>query len=462
MTFSLGQGSEYQGDNYWRWWVWLDGTDEQLDRVARVVYALHPTFANPVRTITDRESKFRLETAGWGVFRIHATVVYTDGTQELVEHDLTLSYPETDPTTGERPQPSPAQPALKLSQAELEAPAVVQGTADGVFEGGAVSPIAMAGALVAAEEVGGVGRWVNVVGSSGGALVAALLAVGYSPSELVTVFREARYGRFLDVGPWGMIGGAIHLILHRGMAPGTYLTEWLRQRFEEKLGTPDPTFADVVHPEYADSLSPAMKYRLRLIASDITSGRMIVLPDDIEDYEHEDGRPFRRDDLPLADAVRMSMSIPFVFSPVTLYRSGRPYHIVDGRLLSTFPIWIFDSPNPRRPTWGFHVHGGSEINRVPYRRLSRKLSVVPLTQAMIVAVAESWDTRYLSKATAVRTVSIETGDIRSNEFLASAAQLETLYQLGYDAARDFYGPAREYVNSFGVSAEGTGLVSFAS
>src|ERR1035441_1241077 len=73
------QNFDYKGDDWWEWWVWIEGPDSELDQVKRVVYTLHPTFPNPVRTISDRSTKFRLKSAGWGTFRIFARVFYKSG-----------------------------------------------------------------------------------------------------------------------------------------------------------------------------------------------------------------------------------------------------------------------------------------------------------------------------------------------------------------------------------------------
>jgi transcription initiation factor IIF auxiliary subunit len=99
MNLQIQQGSEYEGHDYWKWWVWLEGPDEELDRVETVVYHLHPTFRNPVRAVTDRASKFLLETAGWGVFKLRATLHRKDGTREQLSHELELRYPDGTPTT---------------------------------------------------------------------------------------------------------------------------------------------------------------------------------------------------------------------------------------------------------------------------------------------------------------------------------------------------------------------------
>ncbi|MED4514161.1 patatin-like phospholipase family protein, partial [Bacillus cereus] len=59
----------------------------------------------------------------------------------------------------------------------------------------------------------------------------------------------------------------------------------------------------------------------------------------------------------IAKAVRMSSTIPFFFEPVK-WRTPKwkqPCYMVDGGILSNYPIWIFDSPTtPRWPTFGFH------------------------------------------------------------------------------------------------------------
>jgi transcription initiation factor IIF auxiliary subunit len=85
--------------DYWNWWVWIEGPDSELDQIDHVVYTLHPTFPNPVRTISDRASKFTLKTSGWGVFRLRAKVFYKDGNQTRLTHDVELKYPDGSPIT---------------------------------------------------------------------------------------------------------------------------------------------------------------------------------------------------------------------------------------------------------------------------------------------------------------------------------------------------------------------------
>jgi len=102
------------------------------------------------------------------------------------------------------------------------------------------------------------------------------------------------------------------------------------------------TFGDLVVP---GEMEDRYRFRLSVIASDISLGKLLVLPGDIRDYG---GRP---EDLNVADAVRMSMSIPFFYEPIKLKNriTGDESYIVDGGLLSNYPVWLFDSEGA--PPW---------------------------------------------------------------------------------------------------------------
>jgi hypothetical protein len=90
----IRQGEKFEREDWWEWWVWVEGADEELDKIDRVIYLLDRTFPNPIREVTDRESKFRLNSGGWGVFPIIATVVRKDGGKETLVHNLVLTYPD--------------------------------------------------------------------------------------------------------------------------------------------------------------------------------------------------------------------------------------------------------------------------------------------------------------------------------------------------------------------------------
>jgi NTE family protein len=331
--------------------------------------------------------------------------------------------------------------------------------ADGVFEGGGVKGIAFVGALEAARERG-IERWVNVAGTSAGAIIASLLAVGYEPQQLRSILEQTNYATFADYGRGGKIlGGARNMLTGRGLCPGKAFTDWLAERFKESpVGKADPTFADVERTLPADLEADERekaRFRLRVIASDITEGRMLVLPDDITDYTDKDGKPYTKEDLPIARAVRMSMSFPYFFEPVELYRNDRVHYIVDGGLLSNFPVFLFDGDKPplRRWTFGFRLYGGTPPETPSYRLIPRPLWQIPLGKAMFYSATEAWD-RKSSKASAVRTISIPTGAVPTLKFELTGQEVQELRQGGFNAAKTFFSQQTTYLNHAGVQAAG--------
>ncbi|HEU0076795.1 MAG TPA: pYEATS domain-containing protein [Longimicrobiaceae bacterium] len=120
MGISIAQTSSMAGKGRWRWSVWIEGPDEELDAVGAVVYTLHPTFSNPVRRTTERESRFRLDSSGWGEFKLHASVQYRDGRTESMEHWLTLVGEAPDKTMGTIPLRKRQRIFLSSSMADVK------------------------------------------------------------------------------------------------------------------------------------------------------------------------------------------------------------------------------------------------------------------------------------------------------------------------------------------------------
>ncbi len=322
--------------------------------------------------------------------------------------------------------------------------------ADAVFEGGGVKGIAFAGAVRAAEQAG-VREWKNVAGTSAGAIAACLLVVGYHADGLRDVLSGVQYRRFPDYGFGGVPRGVLNSLWMRGLAPGRFFTEWLSAQvaaspLAKALGKEELTFADIVRDDLPADIEPALearaRFRLRVIASDVTGGRMLVLPQDIAGFTRRSGEPYRPEDLGLVEAVRMSMSFPFLYDPVTLWKDGRPHYVVDGGVLSNFPVWLFDRDGggpAARPTWGFRLHGGTaDVAPEPHRKIPLPFWRLRLGKAMVQAATEAWDRDHLARTQAVRTVGIPTGDVGTTDFGITSAQAEELRLSGERSARAFF------------------------
>jgi transcription initiation factor IIF auxiliary subunit len=96
---AIRQWEQYEGSDWWKWAVWIEGSDEALDGIDHVEWTLHPTFPDPVRKTSNRSEKFRIETGGWGVFQIRALARTKDGSSIRLTHQLSLHYPDGRETT---------------------------------------------------------------------------------------------------------------------------------------------------------------------------------------------------------------------------------------------------------------------------------------------------------------------------------------------------------------------------
>lgn len=311
----------------------------------------------------------------------------------------------------------------------MPAPTTIE--ADGVFGAGGIRALAIAGALLECSENESVRieRWCNVAGTSGGAIIAALLAAGRTPVELLEVLDRAPLPEF---GPGGRVfGGARNLIRRHGLTQGAHLQKWLDNELDFM------TFGSLRSPP-VDGTEPAHPYRLRVVAADITNRCMLVLPDDLPKYRLlGNDEPIDPDKFRVAHAVRMSFSIPFWVDPAHLVhvKTKRPATIVDGGVVSSFPVWLFDREHGKlqRPTLGIR------LKPAPARRPLLPGPAWPIGMAIDIArtPADAWDERFVTEADTVRTCMIDAGTIGSISFRASQKQREELIHRGRSDAKKF-------------------------
>ncbi len=296
---------------------------------------------------------------------------------------------------------------------------------DAVFEGGGVKGLGLFGAVAVTEEKGYV--FENVAGTSAGAIVAALIAAGYKGKELKKIQNEVDYLKFKDPTlqqEIPFIGSVLSLITEKSFYKGDFFESWLHERLQEKNIS---TFGDLVMEEYKDD--PKYRYKLQVIASDISRGKMLVLPRDIVDYG------INPDELSVVKAVRMSMSIPFFFKPVILTSSvGVSSYIVDGAILSNFPIWLFDdgTPDPAWPTLGYKLVDPDMDKPHDIR------SPLSLFTAMFYTMMEAHDARYIEDKNFARSIPIPTVGVQTTQFDISPRKRDELYKSGVQAAEEFF------------------------
>jgi len=224
-------------------------------------------------------------------------------------------------------------------------------SADLVLEGGGVKGLGLVGAISALEEHKF--TFHRIAGTSAGAIVGSLTAAGLGSTAMKRMMQQIDYTKFRDknlldqVGPPGEL---VSLLVKKGVYEGNYLHTWLRGQLD-KLGV--RTFGDLrITDDWAQDLPPEQRYKLVVIASDVTRGELVRLPWDYRRYGLDPDRQL------VADAVRASMSIPFFYKPAKLRRSW----LLDGSYLSNFPTVSLTVP-----TSGMHAgqHLGSSYRLSP-------------------------------------------------------------------------------------------------
>ncbi len=229
-------------------------------------------------------------------------------------------------------------------------------TADLVLEGGGVKGLGLVGALEVLVEAGY--TFARIAGTSAGALVGAVVAAmqrrGEDLQRLVDIALTLDYRKFRDrglpidpPGPLGLLADAIAVVIEDGAYEGDYLRDWLGGVLKD-LGV--STFGDLRHEDEDGDGGVHHRYGLVVTASDISRRRLIRLPWEYPDYDLDP------DEQLVVDAVRASASIPFFYEPVQLRGPRGTATLVDGGLISNYPISIFDREDAAHPSLAHDRH----------------------------------------------------------------------------------------------------------
>ena len=189
-----------------------------------------------------------------------------------------------------------------------------------VFEGGGVKGIAYAGVMEVLEEKNILPSVERVGGTSAGAINAVLAALNFSNAEVVEILKALDFNHFMD-DSWGILRDSDRLISEYGWYKGDFFRQWIGDLIEEKSGNRNLTFKGL--KDHANGFRD-----------------LYVCATNLSTHFSEVFSPEHTPRMRIADAVRMSMSIPLFFTAVQRQPSNDIY--VDGGVLRNYPIKLFD------------------------------------------------------------------------------------------------------------------------
>ncbi|MBM7597986.1 NTE family protein [Virgibacillus halotolerans] len=287
---------------------------------------------------------------------------------------------------------------------------------DGVFSGGGVKAFAFVGALESIEEKQLLLE--RVAGTSAGAIVASLIAAGYPFNEIKILMDKLDLKQFSDPPSLTKIipfSKWFFLYFQLGINKGDKLENWLYNQLAAKGIY---TFSDL-KPGY-----------LKVIVSDLSLGKLVVIPDDLKRVYGIEPNYF-----PVSKAVRMSAGFPYFFMPKKLPGKSNKSIIVDGGLLSNFPLWVFEKGEYKRerPILGVKLTGSVEEQNQP-RYIKNALDMF---HALFSTMKLAHDARYISTSDKNNIIFIPVNDVQSMNFKLDTATKEQLFQSGRQSADRF-------------------------
>lgn len=177
-----------------------------------------------------------------------------------------------------------------------------------LFGGGAIRGAAHVGVLNALNDLNI--ELTTLAGSSVGAMVAALYAVGYSPEELSEVFLSVNFELFRDI--------SLGFNQKFALSKGEIFLEWLRELIERKY--------------YGENY---IKGQCKPVTFKDINRDLIIITTNMKDFSCKEFSNFETPDFEIAMAVRISCCMPGLMRAVTL----EDELLVDGDLMKGKPMW---------------------------------------------------------------------------------------------------------------------------
>jgi NTE family protein len=310
-----------------------------------------------------------------------------------------------------------------------------------VFEGAGIRGLAYSGAIKVLEEKKILQNVQRFGGTSSGAITALLLCLNYTAIEMEQIIGSTNYRKFNDGGV-PFFGGLHRLNKNYGWYKGIKFETWLGQLIETKTGNANITFLQLKE-----------KYKELYVTG--TS------------LNHQKGFLFSAEtfpNMPVKNAVRISMSIPMYYKAVIMDDDGNIYKkntnnnaynvMVDGGFIDNFPIQIFDStkyfenntanifkPNPY--TIGFRIDMQTQIEK-DEKEPTHSLATIPINnfanylKAFMVLNLERMNRQKLSAEDWQRTVSISDGGVGPKVKKMPKQLIDLLLQNGLNATINFF------------------------
>ena len=320
-----------------------------------------------------------------------------------------------------------------------------------VFSGGGVLGISYLGLLEYLDQINLTPQLERVAGASAGAITACVTCFNTSFEELKSIINTLDYTQIPDKNGdlsdmdepsrlfpkavkehldniFGNIDCVYRMVKRFGWYSSNYFYGWIRKviaaQFDPLLKKPPYTFADFANP--AIHKEGRIFKELYIVGTDVSKSISTVFS--LEATPH----------MEVAEAVRISMSVPLFFEAVHTNcdicpRIDSPLYYVDGGLLYNYPINLFDEMYPPCETLGAY-----------FKSTPKPRNINNLVEFIAATIHCATTTQYKlyqdNKANLHRSIPIFTGDISALEFNVKTNDhtYRFLYEQGYRGTEAFF------------------------
>ncbi|MBQ6516505.1 patatin-like phospholipase family protein [bacterium] len=272
-----------------------------------------------------------------------------------------------------------------------------------IFGGGAVRGMAHIGAIRAIEENDIHPQ--NIIGSSVGAIVAALYAVGYNYDEINEIFLNVKFDLFRD----------LHFGFKKNFAisKGEVFTEWVRELIEKKF--------------YGENYQ---KNENKPVTFADLKKNLIITTTDLSNFKYQEFSKNVTPDFEVAVAVRISSSMPGLMLPYD-YNGAR---LVDGDLLKSCPLWDLSKTisHENERILEFRLEGNYETEP------KTLLDFVNEVYSCLTSVNTDKTINDYKDCDKIDIVKLHTGDVLIVDFNINKEQREKLVNAGYEQTKKYF------------------------
>lgn len=279
-----------------------------------------------------------------------------------------------------------------------------------VLSGGSLQGVAMIGCLAYLEDIGYIHHIKRYIGTSFGSLLSFFAVLGYTSSRMCEIIESVldNYPK-REIDLTTIIQGYSNL----GVDDGEYIIHQIRTALKERFDVDDITFVDL-----AKKTGKILVVTVANICKAST------------EYMSVDTEP----ELSVLKAIRMSVSIPFIMSPVI----HKEYMYVDGGLYDNFPINYFNQrTNPLKDVLAICIEN-KDVRVDPAATLPKD----PLSYTLLLL--QSMLKRLNSREKVPESIDViviklhrESGmfdySLNTLSFGMSKSKIRELYKSGYDA-----------------------------